>query len=123
MTDIIICEKCGSVMEPIDPVHPVGMTCPKCGWGWATSFIDPILEDSTEYVITLLEDNTAIKGTLKAVAKLANCNLIQAKRLIESAPTEIVRGKASEVKEAIRVLEAEALHFTVTPSFPYQTDQ
>ena len=123
MTDNIICEKCGSVMEPIDPVHPVGMTCPNCGWGWATSFIDPILDDPTEYVITLLDGNTTIKETLKTVAKLANCNLIQAKRLIENAPAEIMRSKAPEIKEAMRVLEADALHFSVAPSFPYPTDQ
>ena len=45
MTDKIICEKCGAEMLPIDQNKPVGMTCPNCGWGWATTYIEPIIED------------------------------------------------------------------------------
>ena len=40
-----ICEKCGTEMVPIDKKIPVGLTCPNCGWGWATTYIDPIIED------------------------------------------------------------------------------
>ena len=43
----ILCPTCGAEMRLIDPVKDVGMICPNCGWGWATSDIDPILDDST----------------------------------------------------------------------------
>ena len=42
MNDKCICEKCGAEMKPLSDFSPVGMTCPNCGWGWATTYIDPI---------------------------------------------------------------------------------
>ena len=48
MSEKVFCEKCGAEMHPIDPAKPIGMICPKCGWGWATSYIDPIAEDAAD---------------------------------------------------------------------------
>ena len=42
MNDAIICEKCGNEMKPLSEIYPIGMTCPNCGWGWATTYIEPI---------------------------------------------------------------------------------
>ena len=123
MTDIVVCEKCGCAMVPIDPSQPVGMTCPNCGWGWATSFIDPIAEDTTNYKVSLSESNSTAKNVLRVIAQITGSNLIQAKRLIENAPDEIFAGKATQTIEVLRLLEDEGINFTVTPSFPYPITQ
>jgi hypothetical protein len=52
--DIVICEKCGAEMKPLSDIYPVGMTCPNCGWGWATTYIDPINLDESDYHIILV---------------------------------------------------------------------
>lgn len=51
MSEKTYCEKCGSEMKVINENHPDGMTCQNCGWGWVTSYFEPILSDT---LITIL---------------------------------------------------------------------
>ena len=59
----ILCEKCGSTMRTLDPQKPIGMTCDKCGWGWTTTFIEPIYnniqirENELDYSTITLDGN------------------------------------------------------------------
>ena len=119
MSEIIKCEKCGAVMRPIDPSKPVGMTCPNCGWGWATTYVDPMLDDNTIYKVSLSNGNKASKSAIKAVAKVSGKNFIQAKRMIENSPSDIYEGKAIQVKEILILLESLPLSYSVMPEFPY----
>lgn len=119
MNEKTICEKCGAQMLPIDPHKPVGMKCPKCGWGWATTYIEPIKEDSTDYTVILLADNVPSKESIKTIAGIAGINFIQAKRMIENAPTNLFVGKAVTVKEVITELDVSAINYQVEPKFPY----
>lgn len=64
MNEKIICEKCGTEMLSIDQYKPVGMKCPKCGWGWATTFIEPIKEDTTDYTVIMCSDNVPSKESI-----------------------------------------------------------
>ena len=80
MNDKITCEKCGSEMRPIDSNKPVGMICPKCGWGWATSYMDPMRDDDTTYTISLSEGNSVTNATIQTIAKISNKNYLQAKK-------------------------------------------
>ena len=97
-----ICEKCGTEMVPIDKKIPVGLTCPNCGWGWATTYIDPIIEDD-----------------IKTVSAIAKCNYIKAKEYIDNAPVELFRGKAIEVKNLKEQLDSANISFVIVPDFPY----
>ncbi len=119
MIDKIICEKCGAEMLPIDPNKPVGMTCPNCGWGWATTYIDPEQEDDTVYIVSLSEGNVASGAAIKAVSKITNKNFVQAKRIIENSPVDIYAGNAVKVKDVLLMLEPLSLAYDVTPEFPY----
>lgn len=119
MNDKIICEKCGAEMVPIDPNKPVGMTCPNCGWGWATTYIDPVFEDPSIYEITIDAGNFASTTNIKAVSKIAGVNYIEAKRMIENAPSIILSGMAIKIKDAIKILSCASMDFTITPDFPY----
>ena len=38
----------------------MSITCPKCGWGAASSYYSPIVVDKTDYRIVLLKDNDMV---------------------------------------------------------------
>ena len=120
MNEKIICEKCGADMQTIDPCRPVGLKCPKCGWGWVTSYIEPIKEDSTDYTVILLAvDNASSKDVVKTIAGIAGIGFIQAKKMIENTPTNLFVGKAIAVKGIIATLDALAINYRVEPELPY----
>ena len=118
MNDAIICEKCGNEMKPLSEIYPIGMTCPNCGWGWATTYIEPIRADSMNYHIVLLSANTALPN-IKLISKIAGCNYLDAKKLIETTPREIFCGNAVEVKAFKEMLETANIEISIDPEFPY----
>lgn len=118
MNDKCICEKCGAEMKPLSDIYPVGMTCPNCGWGWATTYIDPINLDESNYRMILVSSENSL-SSIKLVSETANCNYVEAKKLIENAPVEIFSGKAVEVKTIKEKLETANIKFRIEPEFPY----
>ena len=116
--DKVICEKCGAEMQPIDPNLHCGMTCPQCGWGWATSPYDPLLEDETEYFVTLLAGNTKSKEVIKALSQLTGQNYLKAKKMIDDAPVNVFTGKAFQVKRFIEELDLASIQYEINPEFP-----
>ena len=116
------CEKCGTIMvRELPEGHGGGMsiTCPKCGWGVATSYFDPILLDQTEYQITLLEGNNTSTEVVRAVNKVAHRNLIKSRELIERAPQVIFKGDAIEVHDMKEILDEEQILYKIEPDYPY----
>lgn len=89
-----------------------------CGWGWATTYIEPILSDSTDYHVVLVSSNNSLTS-IKAVSEVANCNYIEAKKLISHAPVEVFHGQAVEVKAIREKLEAANIEIRIEPEFPY----
>ena len=63
MSEKTYCEKCGSEMKVINENHPDGMTCQNCGWGWVTSYFEPILSDTWDYHIILLPFENSLLPT------------------------------------------------------------
>ena len=119
MTDMIICEKCGAEMVPIDPDKPIGMKCPECGWGWVTSYIEPKLEDETVYSIILDLGNEATTEALRAVAKVVGCNFIQAKEIIARSPQKLSDGLAVDTDNFIDLLNDASVKYHIEPEWPY----
>lgn len=119
MIDKVLCDKCGTEMIPVDSERPVGMKCPNCGWGWVTSYIDPIKEDETIYEIELEEDNQATKDNIRLISEISNMNFLEAKCLLENAPESFVSGKATDINDAVIRLKVTGINFTVTPEYPY----
>ena len=105
-------------MKPLSDFSPVGMTCPNCGWGWATTYIDPINLDESDYHMILVSSENSLSN-IKLVSKTANCNYIEAKKLIENAPVEIFCGKAVDVKTIKDKLETANIEIKIEPDFPY----
>lgn len=122
MIEKIFCEKCGAEMLPIDPNKPIGMKCPKCGWGWATTYIEPIKEDTTDYSVVLLADNVLSKKSIKTISGICGISFLQSKKMIENAPASLFVGKAEAVKKVIAALDISSISYRVEPDFPYIED-
>lgn len=114
----ILCEKCGKEMLPLDTQRSIGMICPSCGWGWATSYFEPYETDQTEYSIIVFGNN-ATKNNIKIIAEYANINYIQAKKLIEMPEAIVLVGKAAEILEKKKKLIENNISFKIQPEFPY----
>lgn len=116
--DVVLCEKCGHEMDYHHEGSGCGMTCPNCGWGWATTYIDPIKLDESDYHVILVSNDNSL-SIIKMVSETSNCNYVEAKKLIENAPVEIFSGKAVEVKTIKEKLETANIKFRIEPEFPY----
>lgn len=122
MKENVICEKCGSVMVPIVPDKPVGsigMECPKCGWGWATTYIEPKYEDESVYKIVLDRGSDATKENIKVIASIMNCNYLRAKEVIADAGLILAEGKATEIEESTQLLLRSSIKYHIEPEWPY----
>ena len=49
----IVCEKCGAEMHIVRDSYQMGMKCPNCGWGWVTTYNEPIEVDYSVYHVVL----------------------------------------------------------------------
>ncbi len=82
MNETIICEKCGAEMQPHHKGSTCGMLCPKCGWGWVTTFSSPIDADETMYTVSFCKPEKTTAAMIKLYAKLTGTNFMQAKKII-----------------------------------------
>lgn len=120
MSNEIVCEKCGSLMRPLDSQKPIGMTCDKCGWGWATTFIEPIYNDTQIYTITLNSVASITKESVKTIAEITGQNYLQTKNALENLPQMVFTGKAPEVLKICHSLKSKPFFdFKISPDFPY----
>ena len=113
-----LCEKCGHEMVSISDTRPIGMTCPNCGWGWATTYIEPIFLDDEDYHVILLSNDSSV-SIIKIISEITTHNYIAVKKMIENAPVEIFIGKANEVKEIKEKLESTNIKYKIEPEFSY----
>lgn len=121
MKEIIPCEKCGHEMVSIDKKIPVGKTCPNCGWGWATSYIEPIYNDMQIYIVTLNSVASVTKDTIKTIAEITGQNFLQTKKILENLPQIVFTGKAPEVAKICGIMKSnQGVEFEVSPEFPYE---
>lgn len=121
MSNEIMCEKCGSLMRSLDSQKPIGMTCDKCGWGWATSFVEPIYNDMQIYIVTLSSVASVTKETIKTIAEITGQNFLQTKKTLENLPQVVFTGKAPEVAKICGIMKSsQEVEFEVSPEFPYE---
>ena len=114
----IVCEKCGAEMHIVRDSYQMGMECPNCGWGWVTTYNEPIEVDYSVYHVVLDSKDSSL-ANVKLVASIVNCNYLRAKRIIENSPSEIFSGKAVDVREIRDRLVQAGMAFRIEPDFPY----
>ena len=113
-----VCEKCGAEMHIVRDSYQMGMECPNCGWGWVTTYNEPIEVDYSVYHVVLDSKDSSLVN-VKLVASIVNCNYLRAKMIIENAPSEIFSGKAVDVREIRDRLVQAGMAFRIEPDFPY----
>lgn len=115
----INCEKCGTLMEIKQFGPSFSVICHKCGWGIASTHIDPLHSDPTEYKIVLLQGNDTSVEKIKAVNQVTHRNLVKSRKVIETAPVIIFKGKATDILNKIKILDSQDLKYEVQPDFPF----
>lgn len=115
----MICDKCGTEMRFEQDGHSVCWVCDNCGEAVATTYFEPFETDLTVYHVLLSTPFETTRDLLKLISGIANCNYIEAKKMIEKAPVEVFCGKAVEVKAVKEKLETASIHFKIEPAFPY----
>ena len=121
MTDKIYCEKCQSEMIDFENEGSCGMTCPNCGWGWATTKHDPIKLDANLYEIAIEGLANPSIDFIKVVSKSRGCNFIEAKTFLLQGGI-LQKSNASIIKETAKLLEQGKFTYRITPNFPYSLD-
>lgn len=112
------CEKCSSEMTYVLDGHSCSWTCPKCGWGIATSYFSPMETDMKNYMISILPNPVPNIEMIKCVSKILSCNFVNARNAIVQG-SGTFQGKAHEIKESAKKLDHVGLQYQIEPAFPY----
>ena len=99
--------------------HSLCWMCDNCGNAVVTSYFEPLEIDQTIYHVSISKGIISTFNEIKLISKIANCNFLQAKKMIESAPTEIYKGKAVDIIAIKKSLENGNINFFINPEFPY----
>lgn len=119
MNEKIICEKCGNEMVSFIRGSSCGVECLKCGWGLATTYIEPIKTDETNYTLSIPTISEPNIDHIKAISNILNVNFIRSKSLLQEGNASIT-DKAVKIRDYARLLNEKAIQFTITPDFPYE---
>ena len=111
----MLCEKCKTNMIHVCENSVQGWSCPVCGWGTLTTYIDKIHQDMTEYSICTKSITNIDKDKIKVISKIAGVNYIVAKQMLEKEGICILKAKAVDIKKAICELENVNIPFEVIP--------
>ena len=112
------CEKCGGVMRPIRESAAAGKTCYKCGWGWVTSCLDPLISDSTVYNLKIRNIEAPTIDELRVLSSVMDGNYLNIKKQIEQGSVAI-SGNARETKVTAELLRRKGIAFEISPAFPH----
>jgi ribosomal protein L37AE/L43A len=113
------CPKCEEELTESIRGAFLTLVCPKCGWRVARSWTEPINEDETVYSLMLTPQSEVTKEALSAVSKIAGCNFLTTKELIENPQKFLVECRTPEMKDYIKRLVDVNVEFIVMPEFPY----
>ena len=117
-----LCPECGAPLEGFVEGSSMGQRCPNCEWAIVRTYAPPIVEDEQKYTIVVAPGGTPTRKALRVVSRIAMCNYIAAKRLMEDAPAAIFAGRATEVLTRKNDLEEAGVPIEVQPNFPYDKD-
>lgn len=115
----MLCEKCKTNMIRVCENSVQGWSCPVCGWGMLTTYIDEMHQDMTEYSIYTKRVANIDKDKIKVISQIAGVNYIVAKKMLEKEDICILKAKAIDIKKAISELENVNIPFEITPEFSY----
>jgi hypothetical protein len=118
MSEKIFCEKCGTEMVDFQIDRSCGMECPKCGWGWATTYWSPIERDETVYSISIPSISNPTLNIIRFIAEVLSCNFIVANKKIKTSGIQL-SGQAEKIQKIRKSLIELNANFVISPDFPY----
>lgn len=95
-----------------------GWTCPNCGNGLVTSYIDDMQLDENIYTVTLLPNSNPSTTELKIVSKISGLNILDSKALVLEGG-ELIKGRADKISDSINHLNSVGLSIKICPKYPY----
>ncbi len=113
------CPKCNSSTISKIEGSTLIIKCTECEWSVATSYVDPIYEDETVYIVRVGQVLNPNKEQLKAVSSVAGVNFIAAKKTLETPGATLIEGLAPEIKESVAKLSESNVAITIEPEYPY----
>jgi tRNA(Ile2) C34 agmatinyltransferase TiaS len=122
MTDISqvpICEKCGSEMEFRREGSSQGLFCTNCDWSVVTTYIPEILLDETLYEVIITDGNPQNKKHISTVSHAGNINFLSARKSLREGSFVVFKGIATEVVEIRKTLDSAGLSYKIAPEFPW----
>jgi len=116
----MICDKCGKEMKDYIIDSEQYWECIECGTKAVTTYIKPINNDMTEYVIVIDKNNVVNKDTVSLLMKLTGLNLVQISNILKSqCPYEIIKAGAVKIKEISKRLDKVGITYYITPEFKW----
>jgi len=110
------CPKCGNVVSQENNLNDeYSFECNKCGYSAVAMFTEKIDEDENMYEI-IINDEIVTNEKIKALAKIANINCVNAKRMFlqKQVISKDVARVTLNVKNA---LEKASISFVICPDF------
>lgn len=95
------------------------VTCPECGWGYATTKFERIDEDRANYTISIVPSNAPTTEQIKAVSQLCGSNFLKAKATLEDGLANAYTGKARDLYEKKILLDKAKVAYEINPSYTY----
>ena len=113
-----LCPECGAEMYETYEKPALNLTCPKCGCKIATTRWEKIDLDSTDYEISVIQEENPSIDHIKIISKILAKNFIQAKEALISGYI-LFKGKATDVKKYKTILDDNKIRYKINPDFPY----
>ena len=120
MIEINKCQDCGANLEHRIKGSTQGLFCERCDeWVIVNTYIPEIRRDETRYKIYLHSADSKNKQHIKALAKAANINFLQARKMIQEDKPLILEDKAVVVDKARKIFNDLSIQYDIKPLFPY----
>ncbi|MEM7712689.1 MAG: hypothetical protein AAF349_03785 [Cyanobacteria bacterium P01_A01_bin.68] len=120
MIEINKCQYCGNNLKHRIQDSTQGLFCNQCDkWILVTTYIPEIRRDETRYKMYLRFANSKNKQHIIALAKVANINFLQARKLIQQDKPLILEDEAVVVDKARTIFNDLSIQYHIKPLFPY----
>ena len=97
--------------------------CSESGCGLATTYIDPIYEDSAKYKIILLPNNSINEEKIKIIKTFISGLITpQAISMLKKGDEILAEDYASSIIEQKKKLDNANIAYIISPDFPWSKD-
>lgn len=114
------CPNCKNEMKVTIAGSAKNYKCESCGYAYATTIAEGIEWDIKEYTIVLEKNENVSINQIKLVSSLSALNFPKSRNLLLEGGL-LLKGRATEIKKVVALLEREGIMFIITPKFLYDS--